>query len=223
MKIGIIGCGAIGGGLAPFCGERLHALCDLDQEKVQALGLAKSLTADKLITECDLIIEAASQDVVLSLLRKVIDKEKSLMIMSVGGLLECSELLEEARQKSINIYVPTGAIAGIDALHAAKEAGISSVTLVFEGNAKEAIQKFPKNINVASLLSLVSGEQVRVKIVCDPDVKTNIHEITIVSKAGKITSTIENVPSENPKTSALAIYSAKATLKKIFDSVRFGT
>jgi aspartate dehydrogenase len=247
MKIGIIGCGAIGGSLARFLHKEygfLHAVCDISQETIASLNLpVKTLSLQELITECDLVIEAASKDVVKEILQKVIDAKKSLMIMSVGGLLDCVDLLEQARKKSISVYCPTGAIAGVDGLHAAKLAGLQSVTLtttkspkslgldvnekkiIFEGNARDAIEKFPKNINVSSLLSLVGlgAEKTRVNIVCDPKALRNTHEIVIESNAGKITSTIENVPSENPKTSALAIYSAKATLKKMFDTVKLGT
>jgi len=116
--------------------------------------------------------------------KRAVEKLKDVMIMSVGGLIESEDLLEDARKKNVMVYFPSGAICGIDGLKAAGISGIKSVTLttrkppkglegapyliskgidldsivservLFEGSAKEAIKGFPKNVNVSSILSL---------------------------------------------------------------------
>ena len=64
----------------------------------------------------------------------------------------------------------------------------------------------------------------RVKIVCSPDYSKNIHEIEIESSAGKTFIRCENNPCpDNPKTSYLAVLSAIAALKEIFEPVKIGT
>ena len=81
-------------------------------------------------------------------------------------------------------------------------------------------------MNVSAVLSLagVGPARTRVRIVTSPEYTKNTHEVEIVGDCGKIMTRTDNVPSKaNPKTSALAIYSAIATLEGITKSVRIGT
>lgn len=97
---------------------------------------------------------------------------------------------------------------------------------MYEGPAREAVRKFPANVNVAATLSLagIGLDKTKVKIVADPEVKNNIHEISVQGDFGELKTRVENVPSpQNPKTSYLAALSAIATLKKITDGVEIGT
>ena len=99
-------------------------------------------------------------------------------------------------------------------------------TLIFDGNAKEAVRAFPANVNVAASLSLagIGPEKTQVKIFVDPGASRNIHEIVVTGDFGKLTCLIENVPSpDNPRTSLLAGLSAIATLKKIIEPLHIGT
>ncbi len=101
----------------------------------------------------------------------------------------------------------------------------SSEVCVFRGNARQAVINFPQNINVAAVLSIagLGAEKTLVEIWTSNKYKANQHEIRITSKAGEITSVTKNVPSkQNPKTSALAVYSAIASLKNIFSRIRIG-
>ncbi|MFQ5952709.1 MAG: aspartate dehydrogenase domain-containing protein, partial [Candidatus Omnitrophota bacterium] len=104
--------------------------------------------------------------------------------------------------------------------------GIKEETVIFEGNALDAIKGFPKNINVSALLSIagIGPEKTRVKIVVSPEYTRNTHEIEVKSKAGTIKTRTENVPSpDNPKTSYLAALAAIASLRGYFDSIKIGT
>ena len=112
--------------------------------------------------------------------------EKDLIILSVGGLVGIESLLKKAENKGIQIFVPSGAICGIDGILASFKGSIKKCTLttskppkglknvqylqdkgidvrkikkettVFRGSAKEAFKRFPQNINVASTLLLAS-------------------------------------------------------------------
>lgn len=111
-------------------------------------------------------------------------------------------------------------IAGIDLDQ------IKTATTIFEGPANEAIAGFPKNVNVAAALSLagIGEKRTIVRIIADPETKTNSHEIEAIGKFGKIVCRTENLPfPQNPKTSYLAALSALATLKKLGSSIQVGT
>ena len=103
---------------------------------------------------------------------------------------------------------------------------IDRETVIFDGTAAEAVKAFPQNVNVSAVLSLagIGAKRTRVRIVTSPDYTANIHEIEITGESGSIKTRTENRPSKaNPKTSALAAYSAIATLEEAVSSVRVGT
>jgi aspartate dehydrogenase len=103
---------------------------------------------------------------------------------------------------------------------------IEKPKVLYEGPAKEACRLFPENVNVASALSLagIGSEKTRVQIIVDPTITENIHEIHVRGEFGKLTVLTENVVSSlNPKTSALAVLSAIATLKSIIENLQIGT
>ncbi len=132
------------------------------------------------------------------------------------------------------VYAPTGAIAGLDAVRAMRHAGIDRVvlrtrknprslgvdvdreTLLFRGPAREAVKRYPFNVNVAAALALAAGVEPEVEIVADPRVDRNIHEVIVESSASRLTLRVENIPSpQNPKTSYLAALSCIELLRRI--------
>jgi aspartate dehydrogenase len=195
IKVGIVGCGTIGGELAAACAGRLRdsmeliGICDQDAKRAESLNAllkdkARVLKLDELVKKSDLIVEAASASASAPILKKAIKSKKDIMIMSVGGLIGNEGLLEEADKAGINVYLPSGAICGIDGLKSGRAGRIDSVTLttrkppkgldgapyikrknikladiknetvIFAGSAKEAIAGFPQNVNVCAALSL---------------------------------------------------------------------
>jgi len=266
-NIAIIGCGAMGSALAEYVDKELTdriskiVLFDIDDVKVDELSrkLTNCMTAysvNEAVENSDLVVEVSNAAAVSDILGRCIDKNRDIVIMSIGGILSDESLLDKARDKNVRVILPSGAIAGIDAVKSAKLSGIETVTLttrkspkslqgapyleandidldmlsgeniIFEGTAREAIEGFPKNVNVSSLLSLagIGADKTMVRIVVSPEYKKNIHEIEVVSNSGKLIMRTENVPSPtNPKTSYLAILAAEEAVKEYFDSVRFGT
>jgi len=254
ITVSIIGCGNIGTELARFLNKdhrfRIVALVDKDINRIETASekihqRPSSCSLHEAIKKADLIIEAANKDVVRDILSdKSLDKAgKKFLVMSSGGLVENTSLLKKLKNCEVNI--PSGAIAGLDAIKAAAE-DISSLLLtttkpvsslsttpfvlknkisldflrsrtkIFEGNLKEAIKGFPQNINVGAGLFLASGcKKIKVQIYADPFTKFNTHEVTCNGSFGTIKTRTENLPSKNPKTSHLAILSAIATLKNI--------
>jgi len=174
------------------------------------------------------IVEAASQQAAKEYIRRILKGDIELIVMSVGALLDLDV-------RSSKIHIPSGAIGGLDAIASAALAGISEVVLttrknpkvldmnnreeklVYEGTAREAVKLFPREINVAAALALAaSPEKVKVRIVSDPKVTRNVHEVKVKWKHGEMLLRFENEPHpENPRTSALAAWSAMRLLSEI--------
>ena len=258
--IGLLGCGAIGRGLALAVdegivgGAELVALFDQDSRNAQSLlqRLSSSPKAaasfeDFMATEgLSIVVEAASQEAVRQHGAAIVSSGKNLLIMSTGSLLDAplfSELSDLTRQTGCRIFVPSGALGGIDAIRASRDTleevvlttrkppqslmdtasadgdtlkDITSATVVFEGSALEAVRRFPFNINVAATLSLagIGPEKTRVRIIADPEAKGNIHEVYAAGSSGVMRFIMENVPHpDNPMTSHLAVLSAIETLR----------
>ncbi|HSA98468.1 MAG TPA: aspartate dehydrogenase, partial [Candidatus Nitrosotenuis sp.] len=144
----------------------------------------------------DIVVEAASQEAVRNHALSILQNKRDVMIMSVGALLDESVLdvlLEACSEFKKNIYLPSGAIAGLDAIKSVKNEldslsitttknpkslrgakffethsmdidGIKNPVTIFDGNAKEAVLLFPANINVAALLSLAGIGSEKTKV-----------------------------------------------------------
>jgi aspartate dehydrogenase len=214
IKIGIVGCGAIGSSLAravtrDFSREaKLAALYDIAGDK--ANNLAKALrkadvvaSFSQLLKRSDLVIEAASAKYSWDIARKALKAGRDIMVMSVGGLVAHAKALSRLADKyNARVYLPSGAISGIDALKASATGKIKSVsitttknplsfkgveyvrsrgvrlekilhdTVLFSGPARQAVKYFPQNINVAAVLSLAGIGSRRTKVVIIASPKT---------------------------------------------------
>ncbi|MFA5349966.1 MAG: aspartate dehydrogenase [Candidatus Omnitrophota bacterium] len=150
LKIGIVGCGAIGSSLANeiVAGLRkdacLVALYDIKMEKSQALS--RKLTRDlslyvgslkALIKRSDLVIEASSAKASWEIASQSLSGGCKIMVMSVGGMVgHLDDLYVLSRKNNAMVYFPSGAISGVDALKAANIAGVRKVTLTTRKNPK---------------------------------------------------------------------------------------
>ncbi|MHA1333151.1 MAG: aspartate dehydrogenase [Candidatus Odinarchaeia archaeon] len=274
LKIGLIGCGAIGNIMVDAINDgklsdiKLIAVYDKSIENAQKcaaklpekpiiVNSLEDLISNK---EIELIVEAASQEAVREYGVRILESGKHLMIMSIGALVdeELRNKLEETAEKyDRKIYLPSGAIAGLDGIKAASLSNLKEVILTtrknpqklknspfFEINkdikidsitepaviddrpAENIIHLFPRNINVASTLSLagIGTKKTRVRIIADPTVDKNIHEIEAHGDFGSLYVKLENytVPT-NPRTSYLAALSAIRTLKRIVERIKIGT
>lgn len=192
----------------------------------------------------DIVVEAAPAALLRAICEPVLRAGKEVIVLSVGALLDRMELVELARACGGRITVPTGALLGLDAVAAAAESGIESVrlvtrkpprglagaphlegrslddlqdpVLVFEGTARGAAKGFPANLNVSVALALagIGPDRTEVQIWADPAVTRNTHTITVESPVARLTMTIENVPSENPKTGRITALSVVSLLRK---------
>ncbi len=97
--------------------------------------------------------------------------------------------------------------------------------VIFEGVASEAVEQFPESVNVAASLSLagIGFKKTKVKIIADPSLSQNFHEIRVKGEAGEFETKAHDFPSpENPKTSYLAALSTIRTLSNLTGSFLIG-
>ena len=194
-----------------------------DESKEKSALLVEKLTHKPEIVEnshllssnpVDIVVEAASQDAVKDVSLSVLQNKKDLMIMSVGALLDESiyDILSDACEHfKKTIYLPSGAIAGLDGIKSIKGEleslsitttkhprslkgakffetsdinldEINSSTIVFDGIAKEAVSLFPANINVAALLSLTGIGSEKTKVKIVADPNTDKNTHHIIAE-----------------------------------------
>lgn len=96
---------------------------------------------------------------------------------------------------------------------------------IFDGTAREAAKGFPANLNVAVALSLagIGPDRTRLEIWADPALKRNVHRVEVESDSARFSMSIENIPSENPKTGRITALSVIALLRKQRAALRVGT
>jgi len=122
---------------------------------------------------------------------------------------------------------PPNGLAGAPYLveHGISVEGLTSALRVFKGSARDAAAAFPANVNVVAALSLagIGPDRTTIEIWADPAVTRNCHQINVDSDSASFTMSIENIPSENPKTGRITALSAMAALRKLGAALQVGT
>ncbi len=247
VRVGIIGCGSIGSAVASSLEN--SAVFDIDYRKALEVAEKCNAIAVKSFEELmehkpEIVLEAASQEAVRMYAERVVERA-DLVVMSAGAFADVQffqRVVDKAKKNLRCIVIPSGAIAGIDAIKAVAE-HIEEVVLttrknprslgiemdeertIFEGDVFKAVKLYPKNINVASVLGIAAGfEKVKVRIISDPAVSENVHQIVARGEFGEIRIEVRNrqIP-DNPKTSYLAALSAIKALKDLRSGMVIGT
>jgi aspartate dehydrogenase len=193
-SIGIVGCGAIGKTLIRAVEDgklsvRVAGVTSRTESSARGFLAAfhhppEYCSLKDLVASADMIIEAAGGAVVANLAEQVFAAGKDLMVISVGALLDHPEVIDKSRRTGCRLYVPSGAIAGLDGIKSAVVGAITHVTHttrkppvglegapylvergislaglqvekeIFSGSAREACRGFPANVNVTAAVSL---------------------------------------------------------------------
>lgn len=195
LTVGIAGLGAIGAKVANTLdangipGLVLVAVSGRDMARTHAAAATLQckpgvLTTTDLPKHVDIVVDCAPSAVFADLAGRTIEQGKILVSVNAGALLQHLDLVETAKRTGGRILVPTGALLGLDAVRAAAEGSIHSVTMitrkppnglegapylvrhgislqglnapkrVFQGSAAEGARGFPANVNVAAALGL---------------------------------------------------------------------
>lgn len=212
------------------------ALDDLPERADMAVECAPAAVLEQI---CRPMLTAGKQVMVLScgaLLPRpdLIDLARQnggRIVVPTGGLLGLDAVAAAAEGTIHAVQMttrkPPNGLAG--APHLVKNnisvEGLNEAKLVFSGTAREAAAGFPANVNVAAALSLagIGPDRTMIDIYADPTVTRNCHTIVVDADSARFTLSIENVPSENPKTGKIVALSIIATLRKLAAPLRVGT
>lgn len=253
LDVALIGLGAIGRAIverAPLLpGVRITDVVvsarSLEAGRQWLAGRAQVHT--QLPPHCRLALECAGHGAIAQHVLPALARGTECAVLSVGALSEpgLPEQLEQAAaQGGTQVHLLAGAIGGIDAIAAARLAGLESVTytgrkppsgwrgspaeqvidldglqsptVFLQATAREAARLYPKNANVAATVSLagLGLDDTQVRLVADPTVTENIHEVELRGAFGEMRLSMRGKPlPDNPKTSALTVLSALRFLR----------
>ncbi len=265
LKVGLAGLGAVGLEVARRIEQGIPGLvltavsvrdADKARRNLPQVGNGIALVpAEALAETCDVVVECLPPKMFRAVASAAIERGRIFVPLSVGQLLENWDLVERAKQTGARILVPTGALIGLDAVRAAAEGNIRSVTMitrkppnglegapylvergislkglnearkVFDGTARDGARGFPANVNVAAALSLagVGPDKTRLEIWADPALDRNTHRIEVDADTARFSMSIENVPSENPRTGRIVALSTVAALRGLVAELKVGT
>ncbi|MDD0838007.1 aspartate dehydrogenase [Curvibacter sp. HBC61] len=233
QRVTLIGFGAIGQSIFQRAAQApgVH----ISHVVVPATGLAKAqarlgaaATACTAVPEdATLVLECAGHSALLQHVLPALQRGVECAVLSIGALAGpglAEQLSDAAEQGGTQVHLLAGAMAGVDALAAARLAGLSEVcytgrkppagwrdtpaeqvcdldtitqaTVLLDATAREAAQRYPKNANVAATLSLagLGLDATRVRLIADPAVSENIHHVVARGEFGEIELTLRGKP-----------------------------
>jgi aspartate dehydrogenase len=248
QELSLIGFGAIGRSvyqrMRGHVGVRItHIVVSEDKVAALQLELGVGVTVTHQVpSDTPLVLECAGHSALTAHVLPALMRGIECAVLSIGALSDPGlpeQLQEAAQQGGTQLHLLAGAMGGIDALSAARLAGLDSVTyigrkppsgwrgsmaeqlvnldavteptVILEATAREAARLYPKNANVAATLSLagLGLDLTLVRLIADPTVTDNIHEIEAKGAFGEMHLRMHGKPlAENPKTSALTVLSA---------------
>jgi aspartate dehydrogenase len=190
-------------------------------------------------TICRPMLEAGKQVMVLSAgallpraeLIELAKAHGGQIVVPTGALLGLDAVTAAAEGKIESVRMttrkPPKGLAGAPYLVANKISvdGLNEAKRVFSGTARAAAAGFPENVNVVAALSLASigPDEVMIEIWADPGITRNCHQIEVEADSARFSFSIENIPSENPKTGRITALSVLAALRKLRAPLRVGT
>lgn len=182
---------------------------------------------DDLCVVPDLAAECAGHRAVAQYGAEILRRGIDLVVISIGSLSDRAlydDLARAAIEGRAKLLLPAGAVAGADALAAARVGGLTRVTYtsrkppaawkgtpaekehdlasmteetqLLEGAADEAARLYPQNANVAATIALAGAgfDKTEVRLVADPDARGNIHQLHAEGAFGEFDIVIRGKP-----------------------------
>jgi aspartate dehydrogenase len=194
--------------------EQLEPIC---RPMLQAGKAVMVLSAGALLTHPELV--------------EIAKRSGGQIMVPTGALLGLDAVTAAAEGQIHSLRMitrkPPRGLAGAPYLraHGISVEGLTKAERVFSGTAREAAAGFPENVNVVAALALASigPDRVTIEIWADPALSRNCHSIEVDSDSARFVLSIENIPSDNPKTGRITALSVIAALRKLHAPLRIGT
>ncbi|HTK14293.1 MAG TPA: aspartate dehydrogenase [Xanthobacteraceae bacterium] len=209
--------------------ERLEALADIVVE------CAPSALLDDI---CRPFLAAGKTAIVLSAgalldhedLIEIARENGGQIIVPSGALLGLDAVAAAAEGTIHSVRMvtrkPVGGLAGAPFFEKSNQTiqDITEPILLFSGSPREAIKGFPANLNVSVALSLagIGPDRTTLDIWADPAIQRNMHRIDVDADSARFSMSIENIPTENPKTGRITALSVISCLRKMGAPLRVG-
>lgn len=220
----------------------------------EAVGVPFVVAASDLVAlDPDVVVEAAGHDAFRAHVPVILAAGIDVLGISVGALADPMtwETIQTASERGgARLRVPSGAIAALDAISAASVGGLDRVTHtvrkpprallptdeaddvvrsgqpreLFAGPAREAVVRFPANVNVVAAVSLagIGLDRTEARVVADPGVTRNTHDVSAEGWFGRLSVTLENIPTENAASGRIVSLSLVRTLRAYNEAIIVG-
>lgn len=258
LRIGLVGFGACGRAVAGMLADGRGGPAEVVAVLVQDIGRYRAADADGsipfvaslddlLAERPDVVVEVAGHDALAAYGERILDSGHVLMTLSSGLLADDAireRLLDAVTRGGGRLILPSGAIAGLDAIESAAFIGIERAVHVvrkpplallppeeaaavsasgvprelYRGPAREAARRFPANVNVVALVALagVGMDATEAVVIADPSVERNTHEVTVEGPFGSIEVRVRNVPDPSqPKTGLIVAGSVVRAIRRL--------
>ncbi len=202
------------------------------EEMIQASDIVVEVASHAAVREYAVQIIESGTDLLIvsvgaladrSLEEKLLDAGPGNLIICTGALggidyIQAAKILGRIDDISLTSIKKPGVLSQPwmqDSMQEKLAAGDERV-VVFEGNAREAAEAFPKSSNVSATLALTVGswDTVKVRVVGDPEAKQTKHQIHLSGEVGESTFEVNSLPSTiNPATSSVVPYSVVKALR----------
>jgi aspartate dehydrogenase len=210
--------------------EELEALADIVVECMPA-ALLPALAEPFLRAGKTVIVLSAGAILANEGLIDLARRHGGQIVVPTGALLglDAVTAAAEGTIRSVRMVTrkPVKGLVGAPYLaeHGISLDGITEPVRIFSGTPREAAIGFPANLNVSVALALagVGPDRTVLEIWADPSLKRNTHRIEVEADSASFSMSIENIPTENPKTGRITALSVIAYLRKLNAPLRVGS
>ncbi|MGB0632187.1 MAG: aspartate dehydrogenase [Alphaproteobacteria bacterium] len=197
------------------------------REAVSGRGIEVVTSFDELTRKPDLVAECTGHAGVREYGSDALRRGMDFLVISIGVLADTdlyADLVAAAEAGGAKLVLAAGAVAGADALAAARVGGLQKVTYtsrkppgawkgtpaeevadldalieettLYQGAADEAATRYPQNANVAATIALAGAGfgATEVRLVADPDAGGNIHQLHAEGAFGAVDIEIRGRP-----------------------------
>ncbi|WP_425093945.1 aspartate dehydrogenase [Tropicimonas sp. S265A] len=252
MNLALIGYGAIGQAVAAALPEAQLGILTRTPRPLPGGAVALPDLGALLGFNPDLVVEAAGQDAARVLVPEVLRHGRDVLMASVGAMADpqTEAAMRAAPRDGAHLLIPAGAIGGIDLVAALDKSKLRAVrytgskppaawagspaaegrdlsrlsepVVLFEGSAREAALRFPKNANVAATLALAGAgfDDTEARLVADPSARGNRHAYTVEADGAEVRFEVTALPDpSNPGTSATTALSLIRAIRNRTDAI----